>query len=68
MPTSLSQLKSQVDSLWNRFLSGGISNPLTAIVQMSYLIFLKWLEGMDNACDANLKLTKSIENYASSSK
>ena len=41
-------LKSQVDSLWNRFWSGGISNPLTAIEQMSYLIFLKRLEDTDN--------------------
>lgn len=33
-------LKAQVDSLRNRFWSGGISNPLTAIEKMSYLIFL----------------------------
>ena len=33
------QLKSKVDALWDRFWSGGISNPLTAIEQMSYLIF-----------------------------
>src|SRR3990172_5821234 len=42
-------LKSKVDQLWNRFWSGGLSNPLTAIEQMSYLIFLKRLEDMDNA-------------------
>src|SRR6185295_6321807 len=43
------QLRSQVDALWDKFWSGGISNPLTAIEQMSYLIFLKRLEDMDNA-------------------
>jgi type I restriction enzyme M protein len=43
------QLKSKVDALWDRFWSGGLSNPLTAIEQMSYLIFLKRLEDMDNA-------------------
>jgi len=43
-----STLKSKVDSLWSRFWSGGISNPLTAIEQMSYLIFLKRLEDIDN--------------------
>ena len=42
-------LKSNVDSLWNRFWSGGISNPLTAIEQMSYLIFLKRQEHNYNA-------------------
>lgn len=50
-----SNLKSKVDSLWNRFWSGGISNPLTAIEQMSYLIFLKRLEDMDNARAAAAK-------------
>ncbi|HEY5124581.1 MAG TPA: type I restriction-modification system subunit M N-terminal domain-containing protein, partial [Ignavibacteria bacterium] len=42
-------LKSKVDSLWDKFFSGGIANPLTAIEQMSYLIFLKRLEDMDNS-------------------
>ncbi len=37
-------LKSKVDALWDRFWSGGIANPLTAIEQMSYLIFLKRLK------------------------
>ncbi|HYV94988.1 MAG TPA: type I restriction-modification system subunit M N-terminal domain-containing protein [Chitinophagales bacterium] len=37
------QLRSQVDALWDKFWSGGISNPLTAIEQMSYLIFLERL-------------------------
>ncbi len=43
------KLKSQIDALWNRFWSGGITNPLTAIEQMSYLIFLKRLEDLENA-------------------
>jgi len=43
------QLRSKVDVLWDRFWSGGLSNPLTAIEQMSYLIFLRRLEDMDNA-------------------
>jgi len=42
-------LKSKVDALWDRFWSGGIANPLTAIEQISYLIFLKRLEDRDNA-------------------
>ncbi|MBI3194676.1 MAG: N-6 DNA methylase [Ignavibacteriae bacterium] len=43
------QLKSKIDALWDKFWSGGIANPITAIEQMSYLIFLKRLEDMDNA-------------------
>ena len=51
-------LRSQVDSLWDKFWSGGISNPLTAIEQMSYLIFLKRLEDIDNANAASAKRRK----------
>ena len=52
-------LRSKVDALWDRFWSGGISNPLTAIEQMSYLIFLKRLEDMDNARAAAAKRRKT---------
>jgi type I restriction enzyme M protein len=37
------ELKAQINKLWNRFWSGGI----TAIEQMSYLIFMKRLEDLD---------------------
>ena len=36
--------KSKVDSLWNHFWSAGITNPLVAVEQITYLIFLKHLE------------------------
>lgn len=41
------ELKSQINKLWDRFWSGGIANPLTAIEQMSYLVFMKRLEDLD---------------------
>jgi type I restriction enzyme M protein len=41
------ELKSKIDTLWDRFWSGGMSNPLQSIEQMSYLIFIKRLEDMD---------------------
>ena len=41
------ELKSKIDTLWDRFWSGGMSNPLQSIEQMSYLIFMKRLEDMD---------------------
>src|SRR2546425_36878 len=40
-------MKAKIDKLWNMFWSGGLSNPLTAIEQMSYLIFMKRLEDLD---------------------
>src|SRR3989449_3088394 len=41
------EMKAKIDKLWNMFWSGGLSNPLTAIEQMSYLIFMKRLEDLD---------------------
>ncbi len=43
------KLKSQVDQLWDKFWSGGLTNPLDAIEQFSYLLFLKRLDDGENA-------------------
>jgi len=40
-------LKSSISRLWDKFWSGGISNPLTAIEQISYLLFMKRLDELD---------------------
>jgi type I restriction enzyme M protein len=42
------EIKSKIEKLWNMFWAGGLANPLTAIEQMSYLIFMKRLEDLDN--------------------
>lgn len=41
------ETKSKINKLWGAFWSGGLSNPLTAIEQMSYLIFMKRLDDLD---------------------
>lgn len=41
------EIKSKIDKLWDLFYSGGMSNPLSAIEQISYLLFMKRLEDMD---------------------
>lgn len=41
------ELKSKIDQLWNKFWSGGISNPLAAIEQITYLLFMKRLDELD---------------------
>lgn len=51
-----SELKAKINLLWNKFWSGGISNPLQAIEQMSYLIFMKRLEDEDVGREQNSKL------------
>lgn len=39
-------IKSQVDKVWDAFWSGGISNPLEVIEQITYLLFLRRLDDM----------------------
>jgi len=49
------ELKSKIDQLWNKFWSGGISNPLTAIEQITYLLFMKRLDELDLKRQADAK-------------
>jgi len=39
-------IKSQVDKIWDAFWSGGISNPLEVIEQITYLLFLRRLDDL----------------------
>ena len=38
------ELKSKIDAVWNGFWSGGISNPLEVMEQLTYLLFIKALD------------------------
>ncbi len=38
------ELKSKVDSIWDTMWSGGVSNPLSVIEQLTYLLFIKRLD------------------------
>jgi type I restriction enzyme M protein len=40
-------IKKKVDDLWNRFWAAGLTNPLVAVEQITYLLFLKQLEDID---------------------
>lgn len=51
------ELKSKIDQLWNKFWSGGISNPLTAIEQITYLLFMKRLDDQDREKQAAAEFT-----------
>lgn len=46
-------LKSKVAALWDKFWSGGISNPLNAIEQITYLLFIKQLDETDKQNNNN---------------
>lgn len=41
-------LKNKIDALWNIFWTGGLTNPLDVIEQITYLMFIHDLDEMDN--------------------
>ena len=38
------EIKSQIDKIWESFLTGGVYNPLTVIEQFTYLLFIRRLD------------------------
>lgn len=56
-------LKSDIQRLWDKFWSGGISNPLTAIEQISYLLFMKRIDDEDLKREQDAKwMNKSFKS------
>ncbi len=39
-------IRNQIDAIWNAFWSGGISNPLEVIEQITYLLFIRRLDDL----------------------
>lgn len=58
-----STLKSLIDKLWQNFWEGGIANPLTAIEQITYLIFMKRLDDLETKRERDADFTG--EKYTS---
>ncbi len=50
------EIKNRVDQLWNTFRSGGVSNPLSVIEQITYLLFAKRLDELHTAKEAQVSL------------
>lgn len=42
------ELKNKVDKLWDMFWTGGLTNPLDVIEQITYLMFIRDLDQTDN--------------------
>ena len=57
------EVKSKINSIWDKFWSGGIANPLNAIEQITALIFLKMLSEKDN--QKKLQASFTGEDYIS---
>lgn len=57
------ELKSKIDRVWDAFWSGGISNPLEVIEQITYLMFIRRLEDIQTAKDRRANRTsRPVEN------
>ena len=46
------ELKSRVDRIWDTMWSGGVSNPLSVIEQLTYLLFIKRLDELHTLKEA----------------
>ncbi|MGN1119141.1 MAG: N-6 DNA methylase [Oscillospiraceae bacterium] len=42
------ELRNKIDSLWDTFAAGGLTNPLDVIEQITYLMFIRDLDDTDN--------------------
>jgi type I restriction enzyme M protein len=58
-----SALKSLIEKLWQNFWEGGIANPLTAIEQITYLLFMKRLDDLETKRERDADFTG--EKYTS---
>lgn len=52
------ELKQRVDRVWDAFWSGGISNPLEVIEQITYLIFIRRLDDLQTAKENKANRTR----------
>ena len=47
------KIKSGIDSIWDTFWTGGITNGITVVEQMTYLFFMKMLDDTQSSKEAN---------------
>ena len=47
------EIKNQIDSIWDTFWTGGITNSITILEQMTYLFFMKMLDDAQKTKEAN---------------
>ncbi|MDH6681025.1 type I restriction enzyme M protein [Rhodococcus sp. LBL1] len=51
------ELKSKIDRVWDSFWSGGLSNPLEVIEQITYLLFLRRLDDLQTLAEKKARVT-----------
>ena len=62
-PVITGELKSKIDRVWDSFWSGGISNPLEVIEQITYLLFIRRLDDIQTLAEKKARVTgAAVEN------
>ncbi len=51
------ELRSKIDRVWDAFWSGGISNPLEVIEQITYLLFIRRLDDLHTLAEKQARYT-----------
>lgn len=59
-PVITGELKSKIDRVWDSFWSGGISNPLEVIEQITYLLFLRRLDDVQILAEKKARVTGGV--------
>lgn len=49
------ELRNKIDQVWNAFWSGGISNPLEVIEQITYLLFIRRLDELQTLAESKAR-------------
>jgi type I restriction enzyme M protein len=59
------EIRNQIDRIWDQFWSGGISNPLEVIEQITYLLFMRRLDEIQELEERKAARTgKAIERVS----
>jgi type I restriction enzyme M protein len=53
------EIRNQIDSIWNDFWAGGVSNPLSVMEQITYLLFIRRLDELQTVEELKAQTLKT---------
>lgn len=56
------KIRGDIDRLWEKFWTGGITNPLTVIEQISYLMFARMLDMQEDMAERKAKAQQKLRS------
>ena len=59
-PVITGELRGKIDRVWDSFWSGGISNPLEVIEQITYLLFIRRLDDLQTLAEKKARITGGV--------